>query len=146
MLFALVIGGGLPLASLATAMRTFSQRSPSSRSLPPRPSRMSLPPPPRMMLPPSNSLTLPPSIWFSSVCRPLISAMPSASSTLPLALSLRMLSAVALSPRRMSLCAEPDSPSTSAKRSRIPALEAGTGGSNWSLTIRSTDTPRVSFL
>ena len=102
-----------------TLMRTLSERSPSMRSSPPRPSMMSLPSPPRMMLPEPNEVTPAP----SRSCRPSI--RPMLVSTLPGRRGAD-LAASASSPRRTSLKADPDRPSTSAKRSRIPVFDGAT--------------------
>ncbi|MNT44326.1 hypothetical protein D3C72_1808480 [compost metagenome] len=130
------------LALPVTCTRTLSQRSPSIRSLPPRPSMMSLPLPPSRILPAEKDVIGAPKASMNSSCKPFIRAM--LVSVLPSSPSVGMVVASELSPLRMSPKAEPESPSTSAKRSRRPALEAGTGGSTRSLTSRSTLTPRGS--
>ncbi|MCY1383830.1 hypothetical protein D9M69_719950 [compost metagenome] len=95
-----------------------------------------------MMLPPPKEVTPAP----RNSCSPAIRAMPSAVSTLPSGPFSAISAASALSPRRMSPNCEPDRPSTKAKRSKMPALEAGTGGSKKSSTIMSASTPAGSNL
>ncbi len=79
---------------------TFIHRSPSMMSLPPLPSMRSLPAPPRMMLPSSNgAVTMAPN--------PATRFTPATVSRWP-----TRSAATRLSPRRVSLNCQPESPST----------------------------------
>ncbi|MCY1350926.1 hypothetical protein D9M69_371720 [compost metagenome] len=150
----------LPAAS-RMLMRTLSQRSPSIRSLPPRPSIRSLPLPPRMMLPPSNTssaVPVMPSVPAAAV--PTNARRPATRSKLVSALPvappwLTMVVGSTSSPRRISAKSEPDRPSTSAKRSKIEAGDCATGRAMCCPTSpiprkaardRSEVTPNRSFL
>ncbi|MCY1358534.1 hypothetical protein D9M68_562500 [compost metagenome] len=103
---------------------------------------MSLPAPPRMMLPAPKLVTPAP----RNSCSPAIRAMPSAVSELPSGPFSAISAASALSPRRKSLNCDPDKPSTKAKRSKMPKLEDGSGGSKKSSMIMSASTPTLSNL
>ncbi|MNG94167.1 hypothetical protein D3C79_531680 [compost metagenome] len=127
MLSKLAISGPVWLTSPGayTAMRTLSHLSPSMRSSPPRPSIRSLPLPPSMMLPVAKPVVGNPAS-ARNCCRPRINA--TLVSALPVAPPwLRMVTASTLSPLSTSAKFEPDTPSTSAKRSRMEAGEAPTG-------------------
>ncbi len=119
-----------PSSSARTLMRTLSQASPWMKSSPPRPSITSWPSPPRMMLPPvkpirvSRSPSKPSGMSRtrspSSSRSPSMRSMPAWVSSCPVVSSSRSISSrlPRSSPRRMSLCFQPDRPSVWSKRSR----------------------------
>ncbi|MCY1218716.1 hypothetical protein D9M72_306650 [compost metagenome] len=135
MVLKLAISGPLPSTFWRTLIRTFSHLSPSIRSSPPRPSRISLPLPPRRMLPPSKKVTPAP----RNSCSPEISAM--LVSTLPLAPAVGRVAALESSPRSTSAIAEPDNPSTKSKRVSTEAPEPGICGWSKKRLLMSMVTP-----
>ena len=126
-----------------TLMRTFSHASPSIKSLPPRPSKVSLPPPPIIILPPEKPVWPAPSMPSNNPCKPLIKAICCTLlsawlvRTSPATASVNNCAEPKLSPRKVSLRFQPEIPSTLSKRS----FKLSTSGGNKPVKARSASAP-----